>query len=162
MQVTWLPVSIQLSGEFVFVFQNRIHRSAVPPPDARRPWTWGDQVIALTAALCSQYFRIGWVECWFQMKSWMTQASVNYGWILPEKISDGEGKKIEDASPYPIIISTRCKFVIIIRPLQSTNLKQKQVCIKNISINSMQHAVLDPVDQWRKIGITNGPPSQQN
>jgi hypothetical protein len=37
-QITWLPVSMQLKCEFVVVFQKRIHRSAVPPPDARSPW----------------------------------------------------------------------------------------------------------------------------
>jgi hypothetical protein len=31
------PVSMQLSGVFVVVFQKRMHRSAVPPPDARSP-----------------------------------------------------------------------------------------------------------------------------
>ena len=31
------PVSMQLSGVFVVVFQNRMQRSAVPPPLANRP-----------------------------------------------------------------------------------------------------------------------------
>lgn len=66
---TWLPVSMQLKCELVVVFQKRIHRSAVPPPDARSPWRWGDHAIAFTAAVCSQYLSTGWVECWFQTKS---------------------------------------------------------------------------------------------
>ena len=36
-QPTWDPVSTQFRGVPVRVFQNRIHRSAVPPPEARRP-----------------------------------------------------------------------------------------------------------------------------
>lgn len=35
--LTWLPVSMQLSGAPVAVFQNRMQRSAVPPPLASRP-----------------------------------------------------------------------------------------------------------------------------
>ena len=34
---TWLPVSTAWSAVFVEVFQKRIHLSAVPPPDAKRP-----------------------------------------------------------------------------------------------------------------------------
>jgi hypothetical protein len=69
-QITWLPVSMQLKCEFVVVFQKRIHRSAVPPPDARSPWTWGDHAIAFTAAVCSEYLSTGWFEFWFQTKSY--------------------------------------------------------------------------------------------
>ena len=67
---TWLPVSTQIKCVFVVVFQNRMHLSAVPPPDASRPWRWGDQAIALTAAVCSVYFSTGCTECGFQTKSW--------------------------------------------------------------------------------------------
>mmetsp|Transcript_18353 Transcript_18353/g.58532 ORF Transcript_18353/g.58532 Transcript_18353/m.58532 type:complete len:203 (-) Transcript_18353:704-1312(-) len=35
------------------VFQNRMHRSAVPPPEASRPDWCGDHAIAFTAAQCS-------------------------------------------------------------------------------------------------------------
>jgi len=66
---TWLPVSTQLKCVFVVVFQNRMHLSAVPPPDASRPWRWGDQAIALTAAVCSVYFSTGCTECGLQTKS---------------------------------------------------------------------------------------------
>ncbi len=34
---TWEPVSTDSSGVAVVVFQNRMQRSAVPPPDANRP-----------------------------------------------------------------------------------------------------------------------------
>ena len=51
--LTWLPVSTQLKGVEVKVFQKRMHRSAVPPPLARRPCWYGDQAIAFTAAVCS-------------------------------------------------------------------------------------------------------------
>jgi hypothetical protein len=49
----WLPVSTQVSMALVLVFQKRMQRSAVPPPLASRPCWWGDQAIALTAAVCS-------------------------------------------------------------------------------------------------------------
>lgn len=61
---------MQLRWVLVAVFQKRMHRSAVPPPEARSPWRCGDQAIAFTAAVCSQYFNTGCVECWFQTKSW--------------------------------------------------------------------------------------------
>ena len=47
---TWDPVSIELIHEPFNVFQNLIHRSAVPPPLASRPCWWGDQAMAFTAA----------------------------------------------------------------------------------------------------------------
>lgn len=44
-------------------------RSAVPPPETRRPCWWGDQAIALTAAAWSQNFIIGY-ELWgFHIRS---------------------------------------------------------------------------------------------
>ena len=45
----------------VSVFQNLIHLSAVPPPDARSPWWWGDQAMALTAAMWSVNVYTGWL-----------------------------------------------------------------------------------------------------
>lgn len=47
---TWLPVSMHCSGCPVVVFQKRMQRSAVPPPEASRPCWCGDQAMALTAA----------------------------------------------------------------------------------------------------------------
>jgi hypothetical protein len=35
-----------------------------------RPWRWGDQAIALIAAVCSVYFSTGCTECGFQTNSW--------------------------------------------------------------------------------------------
>lgn len=58
---TWLPVSTQLSIALVLVFQKRMQRSAVPPPLASRPCWWGDQAIALTAAVCSVKRASGWL-----------------------------------------------------------------------------------------------------
>ena len=43
---TWEPVSILCRGCWVKVFQNFMHRSAVPPPEAKRPCWWGDHAIA--------------------------------------------------------------------------------------------------------------------
>jgi hypothetical protein len=53
------PVSIELSWVPVRVFQKRIRRSAVPPPEARMPRWCGLQAMALTAALCSSNFHSG-------------------------------------------------------------------------------------------------------
>lgn len=44
------PVSTLASTELVVVLQNRIVRSAVPPPEHSNPLACGDQAIALTAA----------------------------------------------------------------------------------------------------------------
>ena len=66
---TWLPVSMLFSWWPFVVFQKRIHLSAVPPPDARRPLWWGDQEMALTAAVCSVSLKAGCWECWFQTNS---------------------------------------------------------------------------------------------
>ena len=44
------PVSVQATCSIVSVFQNRMHRSAVPPPLARSPCWCGDHAIAFTAA----------------------------------------------------------------------------------------------------------------
>lgn len=67
---TWLPVSTWFNWWPLVVFQKRIHLSAVPPPDARRPFWWGDHAMALTAAVCSVSFKIGCWECWFHTRSW--------------------------------------------------------------------------------------------
>lgn len=45
---------MQLTGCRVWVFQNLMHLSAVPPPEAKRPFWWGLHPIALTAAVCSE------------------------------------------------------------------------------------------------------------
>lgn len=49
---TWLPVSILCFGWPVRVFQNLIWRSAVPPPLAKRPCSWGDHAIAEILSQC--------------------------------------------------------------------------------------------------------------
>ena len=41
------PVSMHCMGWFVSVFQNRIQRSAVPPPLAKSPWWCGDHAMAV-------------------------------------------------------------------------------------------------------------------
>lgn len=67
---TWDPVSMHCSGCEVKVFQNRIQRSAVPPPEASRPCWWGDQAMALTAARWSMYVCTGVSDEWFHTSSW--------------------------------------------------------------------------------------------
>ena len=64
---TYDPVSTAWSGWSVWVFQKRMWRSAVPPPVAKRPFWWGDQPIAFTAAVCSWNFTTGLLECKFQI-----------------------------------------------------------------------------------------------
>ncbi len=66
---TWEPTSTALIVVPLSVFLNRIVRSAVPPPEARRPCWWGDQAMALTAAVWSEYLRIGSFECEFHTRS---------------------------------------------------------------------------------------------
>lgn len=63
---------MQLMGELVTVFQNRMQRSAVPPPEATRPCWCGDHAMALTAAWCSEKRMVGTVLLMPQMKSWLS------------------------------------------------------------------------------------------
>lgn len=67
---TWEPVSVHCSGWPVRVFQKRMQRSAVPPPEARRPCWWGDQAMAFTAAKCSVYCCTGRTLEWFHTSSY--------------------------------------------------------------------------------------------
>ncbi len=66
---TWDPTSTVFTVVPLRVFLNLMVLSAVPPPDAKRPCWWGDQAMALTAAVWSLYLRIGSVEWEFQTKS---------------------------------------------------------------------------------------------
>ena len=61
---------MQLSGDPDSVFQNRMHRSAVPPPEHSSPCWCGDHAIAFTAAVCSLNRNTGCELCKFQMNSW--------------------------------------------------------------------------------------------
>lgn len=68
---TWEPVSTVLIRWVwgSWVFQNRMVRSAVPPPEARR-FDWvGDHAIAFTAAMWEVNVWRGWVVRWSQMSS---------------------------------------------------------------------------------------------
>lgn len=65
----YLPVSTHCMGCPVNVFQNLMHLSAVPPPDANRPWWCGDHAIALTAAKWSVYVWTGATDCIFHTYS---------------------------------------------------------------------------------------------
>ena len=66
---TWDPTSTVLTVEPVKVFLNLIVRSAVPPPDTKRPCWWGDHAIAFTAAAWSQNFIIGYVFVGFHINN---------------------------------------------------------------------------------------------
>lgn len=50
----------------VIVFQNRIVRSAVPPPETKSPCWWGDQASAFTAAVCFRNEAVGELDCILQ------------------------------------------------------------------------------------------------
>lgn len=63
------PVSMHCRGWPVRVFQNRMQRSAVPPPEASSPCWCGDQAIAFTAARCSVYCCTGLRLEWFHTSS---------------------------------------------------------------------------------------------
>jgi hypothetical protein len=71
-KLAWLPVSIELRAFPLAVFQKRIHLSAVPPPDARRPCWCGDHAIALTAAVCCVSRNTGCCDRWFHTNSWLS------------------------------------------------------------------------------------------
>lgn len=76
---TWDPVSVHCRGWPVRVFQKRMQRSAVPPPDASRPCWWGDQAIAFTAAKCSVYCWTGTTLEWFHTSNCRTKWDVQSG-----------------------------------------------------------------------------------
>lgn len=67
------PVSVHCRGWPVNVFQKRMQRSAVPPPEANRPCWWGDQAMALTAAKCSVYCCTGRMLEWFHTSNYRQQ-----------------------------------------------------------------------------------------
>lgn len=76
-----LPVSTLCIGCPVSVFQNRIHRSAVPPPLAKSPWWCGDHAIAFTAAICSEYDCTGLKLCWFHTWSRLSLPPLARYWL---------------------------------------------------------------------------------
>lgn len=117
---TWLPVSTQFKREFLHVFHNRMHLSAVPPPEARTLYEWGDQAMALTAAVCSEYLSTGHVECWFQTKSCMYYRTLNTV-SLHRKNAD---------QTHLIIVAARCQLTIVTRPLKPTHLKKYRRSLK--------------------------------
>lgn len=63
------PVSMHCRGWPVSVFQKRMQRSAVPPPEASSPCWCGDQAMAFTAARCSVYCCTGLTVEWFHTSS---------------------------------------------------------------------------------------------
>ena len=57
--LTWEPVSMELRRAPVWVFQNLMLRSAVPPPEASRLAWKGHHASALTAAACAVILCMG-------------------------------------------------------------------------------------------------------
>lgn len=76
---TWDPVSVHCRVWPVSVFQKRMQRSAVPPPEASRPCWWGDQAMAFTAAKCSVYCCTGRTLEWFHTSSYSRAAGRHQG-----------------------------------------------------------------------------------
>lgn len=108
------------------VFQKRMHRSAVPPPDARRPLWWGDQAMALTAAVCSVSLNVGCWECWFHTKSYWfpTKKDVLLPWSDQRKrILCRIWISLFTIYIYLIVISSGGKLSVIIWPFKPTNLQ---------------------------------------
>ena len=56
----------------VKVFLNFIVLSAVPPPETKRPCSWGDHAMALMAAVWSVYLTMGSGIWGFQIRSWLS------------------------------------------------------------------------------------------
>ena len=60
---------MESTGLLVRTFQNLIVLSADPPPEASKPWRWGLQAIALTAATWSENLETGMFDLVFQTNS---------------------------------------------------------------------------------------------
>lgn len=84
---TWDPTSIVFTVVPFKVFLKRMVLSAVPPPEARSPCWWGDQAIALTAAVWSLNFKIGSVECEFHTKSLLSLPPEHSCWSSGDHLS---------------------------------------------------------------------------
>ena len=80
----------------VIEFVNLMQRSLVPPPEAIRLRSWGDQASALTAAWCSEHENLG-------------------NWGAPARAPDS----IPDAKK--ILIAARGKLVSLGRPFEAAN-----------------------------------------
>ena len=78
----------------VNVFQNLIHRSAVPPPLANNPGWWGDQAMALTAAKCSVKVWTGCKLLEFQTKSLLSLPPEAKYWLSGDHFKPQTGKKL--------------------------------------------------------------------
>ena len=91
------------------MFQKRMHRSAVPPPDASRPCWCGDHAMAFTAAVWSENFSTGLGDCWVQMYSWLS--------FPPEAICRSSG---DHFSPHTCIAPAT--------PLYLTNTSPRPAC----------------------------------
>lgn len=122
---TWLPVSMLFIWCPFVVFQNLMHLSAVPPPEARRLLWWGDHVIALTAAVCSVNFRIGCCEWLFHTNNcfktkmhqpvlWLSFKEVKSLGLICEQLRFKKNL---------IIVASRRKLSIIMRPFQAADLR---------------------------------------
>ncbi len=81
------PTSIVLTVVPLRVFLNLIVRSAVPPPEARRPCWCGDQAIALTAAVWSVNLRIGSEEWEFHTSSLLSLPPEHNCWSSGDHFS---------------------------------------------------------------------------
>lgn len=122
---TWLPVSTELIILPLAVFQNRMHRSAVPPPDARSPCWCGDHAMAFTAAVCSVRRSIGcWVDLWFHTSSCFNWLKHNKYYMNAAKLNSRQKDKMDEENLflYLVIVSTWSQFTVVMWPFESTHL----------------------------------------
>lgn len=119
---TWEPVSMHCSGCPVSVFQKRMQRSAVPPPDASSPCWWGDQAMALTAARCSVYCCTGLRLEWFHTSSCRDGAvrPVSLG-AHPRHPAPERAAGSEELA-YLVVVASRGEELVVGGPLEPAHL----------------------------------------
>lgn len=119
---TWEPVSVHCKGWPVSVFQKRMQRSAVPPPEASRPCWWGDQAMAFTAAKCSVYCCTGRTLEWFHTSSYRQQGVEK--WVCDVLRKKGAliltGVTLCDSANL-VIVSPRGEQLVVCAPLEAAH-----------------------------------------
>lgn len=116
---TWEPVSVHCKGWPVRVFQKRMQRSAVPPPEANKPCWWGDQAMAFTAAKCSVYCCTGRTLEWFHTSNYRQQVGASLWCLWKNKYERVAHRQTgEILSTYLVVISTWGEQLVVCAPLE--------------------------------------------